>query len=148
MILINFFFIEKAHILYILSRFLYSRQDQDNALLSIRRGELPCGIPIKSNAPIFPARSSLRPRSTRDAYVKGLDNSTPESYSKLRRFLLRKPGRAVARPFSIPATRRSLATLLSLAHVLPPSPFTLHAPDASRELPSDSLTKCRFPSFP
>ena len=70
----------------------------------------------------YSTRSSLR--STQDAYVKGLDNSTPESYSKLRRFLLRGPGRAIARPFSIPATRRSLATLFSFApsshpHLLP-----------------------------
>lgn len=62
-------------------------------------------FPIESNAPIFPPRSSLRPRSTRDAYVKGLDNSTPESYSKLHRFLLR--GQAAPRCSSFFHSRHS-----------------------------------------
>lgn len=104
-----------------------------------------CGIPIESKASIFPARSSLRPRSTRDAYVKGLDNSTPESYSKLRRFLLRGQAAPLLVLFPFPPLDDPSPPYFPL---LRPPTLTFHPPGRARELPSDSLTKCRFPSFP
>lgn len=104
-----------------------------------------CGIPIESKASILPARSSLRPRSTRDAYVKGLDNSTPESYSKLCRFLLRGQAAPLLVLFPFPPLDDPSPPYSPL---LRPPTLTFHPPGRASELPSDSLTKCRFPSFP
>ena len=63
-------------------------------------------------------------------YAKGLDNGATESYSKLSRFFL------AGRPWRF----------LSLVPFTSPSSGLLSK--RSHQLFSDSLTKCRFPSFP
>lgn len=86
-----------------------------------------CGILIESNALIFLCKEQPSTSNHSRRYVKGLDNSTPESYSKLRRFLLRDQPR---RSFLFPpllATRQSLATPFPLVPLSRPhlSPFVL-----------------------
>lgn len=152
--LIDKFFLYKVlmtwhEICHSLSALIFATISRQHVLVNQTGRVTICGILIENNALIFLGKEQTSISNHSRHYVKGLDNSTPE-----RVILETSPfpsstgpaARQFLHPFS--TLDNPSPILFPLAPPFHPQPFTHRVSRRARELSSDSLTKCRFPSFP